>query len=425
MNDAASEALVVGIDVGGTKIVAGAVRGTEVLDTVEHPTDVSSGEAVLDGIETTVREVLENGGRPTGVGIGVPSQIDYAAGRVLSSVNIPVNGVYLRDDLSERLGLPVFLDNDANCAALAEAELAEGGPVDHLVMLTLGTGVGGGVVIDGRVFRGAIGLGAELGHLVIESDGPECPGSCPNRGCLEALCSGQALSRDAGALAAERPDSRLAELARKRGGPPTGADAVTAAREEDSDALALFERFGTALGVGMASLMNVFEPEQLVVGGGLSNVADLYLPRATEEARSRVLPEIGARVKISVASSGAQAGLIGGAKARGHRGSTTEVGRRSAQPGEAAWASLGFRARGPPPASQLRLPGNGARPVLSARRHGRLKPSRDPERRSKGGITRPAPGTRVRASDRRSVSGPIPRGGKSVLVAIALTSFPL
>jgi glucokinase len=322
---AGEEPLVVGIDVGGTKIVAGAVRGTEVLETVEHPTDVSSGQAVLDGIETSVREVMRGEERPTGVGIGVPSQIDYAAGRVLSSVNIPLTGVYLRDDLSERLGLPVFLDNDANCAALAEAELAEGGAVGHLVMLTLGTGVGGGVVIDGRVFRGAIGLGAELGHLVIDREGPACPGACPNRGCLEALCSGQALARDAGSLAAERPDSRLAELAREHGRPPVGADAVTAARERDTDALALFERFGTALGVGMASLMNVFEPEQLVVGGGLSNVADLYLSRATDEARARVLPEIGARVKIAVARSGAWAGLIGAARLALTEGARAEM----------------------------------------------------------------------------------------------------
>ncbi|MBA3422381.1 MAG: ROK family protein, partial [Thermoleophilaceae bacterium] len=213
MGDATSpEPLVVGVDVGGTKIVAGAVRGTEVIETVERPTDVSNADAVLSGIQTAVQEISERDEPPSAVGIGVPSQIDFAAGRVLSSVNIPVAGVHLRNDLSARLGVAVYLDNDANCAALAEAELAEGGPVGHLVMLTLGTGVGGGVVIDGRVFRGATGLGAELGHLVIDSEGPECPGNCPNRGCLEALCSGQALARDAGALAAAEPDSRLAGL---------------------------------------------------------------------------------------------------------------------------------------------------------------------------------------------------------------------
>jgi glucokinase len=308
------EPVIVGVDVGGTKTIAGAVRGTELLGTVEHPTDISSAESVVSGIETAVREIVEHNEPPVAVGIGVPSQIDYAAGRVLSSVNIPLTGVHLRDDLAERVGLPVYLDNDANCAALAEADLADGGPVGNLVALTLGTGVGGGIVIGGRVFRGATGLGAELGHVVIEAEGPECPGRCPNRGCLEALCSGQALARDAGALAAERPDSRLAELARERGGSPTGADAVTAAREGDAAALDLFERFGTALGVGIASLMNVFEPERVVLGGGLSAVAALYLPRAEEEALSRGLPEIAARVKIAAAKSGARAGLIGAAR---------------------------------------------------------------------------------------------------------------
>ena len=307
----ALEPLVAGVDVGGTKILAATVRGTEVGETVERPTDVSHADAVLEAIETAVREVAERGEPPAAVGLGLPSQIDYVPGRVLGSVNIPVAGVDLRDDLSARLGVPVYLDNDANCAALAEAELAEGGPVRHLVMLTLGTGVGGGVVVDGRIFRGASGLGAELGHLVIESDGPECPGNCPNRGCLEALCSGQALARDAGALAAARPDSRLAG---ERGRPPTGADVVTAAREGDPDALGLFERFGTWLGIGMAGLMNVFEPERLVIGGGLSAVADLYLPEAEQEARRRVLPQIGARVETSVVGTGALAGVIGAAR---------------------------------------------------------------------------------------------------------------
>ncbi|CAA9506909.1 MAG: hypothetical protein AVDCRST_MAG45-1657 [uncultured Solirubrobacterales bacterium] len=308
------EPLVVGVDVGGTKIVAGTVRGTEVIDSVEQPTDVSSAEAVLSGIEAAVREFTERDEAPTAVGIGVPSQIDFAAGRILASVNIPVTGVPLREDLSERLGLPVHLDNDANCAALAEAELAEHGPVRHLVMLTLGTGVGGGVVIDGQVFRGASGLGAELGHIVVQGDGPECPGSCPSRGCLEALCSGQALARDAGALAAARPDSRLAELARERGGPPAGTDVVVAAEEGDPDALGLFERFGTWLGVGMAGLLNAFEPELIAVGGGLSRVAELYLPRAEAEARARVLPAIEERARIAVARSGAGAGLLGAAR---------------------------------------------------------------------------------------------------------------
>ena len=314
--------LVVGVDVGGTKMIAGAVRGVDVLETIERATDVSSGEAVIAGIETAVTDLSDRCGPPGAVGIGLPSQIDFAAGRVLASVNIPVAGVALRDGLGERLAVPVHLDNDANCAALAEAQAAEGGPVDHLVMLTLGTGVGGGVVIDGRVFRGASGLGAELGHLVVQSDGPECPGSCPNRGCLEALCSGQALARDAAALAAEQPASRLAQLGRERGGPPSAIDAEQAAQEGDPAALALFERLGTWLGVGMAGLLNAFEPQLLVIGGGLSRAASLYLPRAEQEARRRALPEIAERVAIRVARAGATAGLLGAARLAATEGVT-------------------------------------------------------------------------------------------------------
>jgi glucokinase len=311
---AAPDPLAVGVDVGGTKIVAGAVRGGDLLGAVEQPTDVTSERTVIAGIESAAREAIAAHGEPVAVGVGVPSQIDFVAGRVLTSVNIPLAGEPLRDDLAARLGVPVFLDNDANCAALAEAHAAEGGPIDHLVMLTLGTGVGGGVVIGGRVFRGRTGLGAELGHLVIEADGPECPGACPSRGCLEALCSGQALAREARTLAAAHPDSRLAALARERGGPPAGADVVAAAREGDADALSVFDRFGTYLGVGMAGLMNAFEPELLVIGGGISRVADLYLARAVEEARSRALPPIAERVRIALARTATAAGLLGAAR---------------------------------------------------------------------------------------------------------------
>ena len=316
---AGPERLVVGIDVGGTKIVAGALRGGELLGAVEHPTDTSSERAVIAGIESAAREAIAAHRPPLAVGVGVPSQIDFATGRVLTSVNIPLAGEPLGEDLTRRLRVPVVVDNDANCAALAEAHLAG---VDHLVMLTLGTGVGGGVVVDGRVFRGASGLGAELGHLVIETEGPECPGACPNRGCLEALCSGQALARDAAAIAVAGPESRLAALARERGGPPAGVDVVVAAGEGDADALRLFERFGTSLGVGMSGLMNAFEPELLAVGGGLSRVADLYLPRAVEEARGRALPTIAERVRIEVARGGPEAGLLGAARL-----AASEVGR--------------------------------------------------------------------------------------------------
>jgi glucokinase len=215
--------------------------------------------------------------------------------------------VPLREELGRRFGIPVFVDNDANCAALAEAHIVG---ESHLVMLTLGTGVGGGVVIDGLTFRGAHGLGAELGHMTINPDGPPCPGNCPNHGCLEAYCSGQALERDATQLARDRPDSPLAGRL-GRDGKVSGRELVAAADEGDPDALLLMENFARMLGVGIATCVNVFEPERIAIGGGVGAVSHLFLDRAVQEAAARALPTLWRRVTIALAQAGADAGVIG------------------------------------------------------------------------------------------------------------------
>jgi glucokinase len=165
-------------------------------------------------------------------------------------------------------------------------------------------------VIDGSIFRGATGLGAELGHVVIAHDGPECPGACPNHGCLEALCSGMALERDATAFATEHPDSRLGKL-HAEAGEIRGRDVVAAAEDGDPDSLRLFEQLGTYLGVGLAGAINTFEPEYIVIGGGLSQGAPFFLDRAREEAESRALPASLEKVSIRLAQAGPKAGLIG------------------------------------------------------------------------------------------------------------------
>ena len=304
--------LSVGVDVGGTKIAAAAVSRTSVISRHEQPT-VLDAEGILGDIEAAARSAIDDAGGPvTAVGIGVPSQVHFASGRVMASVNIPLEGFELREELGSRLGLPVYVDNDGNCAALAEAHLAEGGAARHLVMYTMGTGVGGGVVIDGLVFRGATGLGAELGHVVIQADGPECPGNCPNRGCMEALCSGLALERDATQLGRERPESPLGRIVAEKGR-VTGRETVAIARSGDADAGRLLERVGTWLGVGIANAINSFEPEWVVVGGGLSAALDLFLDRAIDEARSRALPAGLHGVRIAAARGGAAAGVIGAA----------------------------------------------------------------------------------------------------------------
>jgi glucokinase len=299
--------VVLGVDVGGTKVAVAAVEGVAVREALEEPTVTDTTEALLDGIEKVVRGMIDKVGEPEAIGIGVPSQIEFSTGTVETSVNIPLSGVPLREELGRRFGVPVFVDNDANCAALAEAHIVG---EDHLVMLTLGTGVGGGVVIAGQTFRGAHGLGAELGHMTLNPDGPPCPGNCPNRGCIEAYCSGQALERDATELATDKPGSRLAE-AIGDDGKVSGPELVQAAEEGDPDARFIFDNFARMLGVAIAGYVNVFEPGRLTIGGGLSRASHLFLDRAIQEANARALPALLTRTRIALAEGGADAGVIG------------------------------------------------------------------------------------------------------------------
>ena len=280
---------VLGIDVGGTKVEIASVVDGRALEPRQIPTPLESSSALIDGIEALAREVIEGDGPPEAIGVGVPSQIDFATGTVVASVNIPLEGVPLRDELERRFDVPVFVDNDANVAALAEAvEIGS----RNLLMLTLGTGVGGGVVIDGRTFRGASGRGAELGHMVVDANGRKCPGkTCPNTGCIEAYCSGSAL-----------------EIASGR----KGREVVAAARKGDEEALGYLSELGVWLGVGIASFVNMFEPENIVIGGGLgASSSDLFLDTAIAEGRRRALRAGFERVTFSLAKRGSDAGVIG------------------------------------------------------------------------------------------------------------------
>jgi len=303
---------VFGVDVGGTKVAAALVRDARVHHLVERPTDLSSPAALIEGIVGTVAEAAQRAGTPEAVGIGMPSQIDFATGTVLASVNIPLEGVPLREDLGGALGAPVYVDNDANCAALAEAQMVPDPPARHLVMLTLGTGVGGGVIVDGRIERGHTGLGGELGHAILDGraalEAAE-PGF-PRPGSLEWMCSGRGLERAATAAAEANPRGSLGEVLGERG-QVTGRDAVAVAKQGDSEALALFERHGRWLGLGIAGVVNTFEPQHVVIGGGLSRAAELFLDAACEEAARHALPALWRRVSIRLAGAGADAGVIG------------------------------------------------------------------------------------------------------------------
>ena len=303
---------VLGIDVGGTKVAVAVIEGAKAVEAVEHPTDLSSAEALIAGIEAAVSEVTAKAGRPDAVGVGMPSQIDFATGTVLASVNIPLEGVPLREELGARFGVPVYVDNDANCAALAEAQLVPDPPAQHLVMLTLGTGVGGGIVIDGQIERGHSGLGAELGHVLVDGRATleaREPGF-PRPGSLEWMCSGTGLERAATAAAKANPAGALGRLLADTGR-VKGRDAVAVAQGGDEEALAVFESHGRWLGLGIAGVVNTFEPERVVIGGGLSRAADLFFETACAEAERNTLPALWARTSVGLARGGADAGVIG------------------------------------------------------------------------------------------------------------------
>jgi glucokinase len=291
---------VIGVDVGGTKILAGVVdRSGEVLRARETPTPTGSQDDFLAGLEQAVDALLAEHNGVRAIGLGMPSLIDQRSGEAIASVNIPLAGVAIRDRMGARFSLPIGLDNDANAAAIAEWECGAGRGTQHMVMLTLGTGVGGGLILDGHPYRGASGAGAELGHIVVLEGGPPCQGNCNGHGHLEALVSGGAANRVAREVLGPGSDSHEL-LSRARAGDAKAAAEVTA--------------MGRHLGSGIASLANIFEPELVVLGGGFAAAAaDLLVPPAREIFAVEALVGIRERVRIEPAMLGVQAGLVGAA----------------------------------------------------------------------------------------------------------------
>jgi glucokinase len=268
-------------------------------------------------VDQLAREVEERLTPETvAVGVGIPSAIEFATGTAKSGVNVPLQGVPLRNLLTDRLGRPVFVDNDANAAALAEAWDGARLVTRNLVMFTIGTGVGGGVVLDGRLFRGATGAGAELGHILIgldlERGAPRPAANFPQPGSLETLAAGTALDRLAQDAARANPGGRLGRIAAE-GGRVTGVDVVDSAHEGDEESVGLLRVLGERLGIGIASAINLFDPEEVVVGGGAARAGELLLGPARETARGYVLTGVGERTQIRLARHGAQAGVYGAA----------------------------------------------------------------------------------------------------------------
>jgi glucokinase len=246
------------------------------------------------------------------VGFGIPSLLDFDAQTSVSSVHLPLDGVPFRDVMAERLGLPVLVDNDVNLAALAEQRVGVARGASVVVMLTLGTGIGGAIVIDGRVFRGADGGAGELGHVTVDYDGPPCQGGCPNRGCLEVMASGTAIGREGERVARELPASGLGR-ALAEGVPVTGELVSDLAARGDVEAIRVLDLIGRRLGAGIVGIVNTFNPEFVVIGGGASRAGELLLEPARRVVAECALRPSRDTARIVPAALGEDAGMIGAA----------------------------------------------------------------------------------------------------------------
>lgn len=286
----------IGVDVGGTKILAGVVdREGNVARRLERSTPRGSQDDVLAELDSVVEALLADDG-VAALGFGIPSTIDQRVGRAVSSVHIPLADIDFRDRMAERFGLPVGIDNDGNAAAIAEWRFGAGRGTSHMVLMTLGTGIGGGLILDGRPYRGSIGAGAELGHIVVDYGGVPCGEGCSGRGHLEAVAAGPAAD----------------EAARRRLGEGSSArDLVLAARNGDSGAREDLAELGRRLGAGIASLVNVFNPEVVVLGGGFAAARDLILEPARETLAREGLRPARDLVRIEWATLGPEAGMVG------------------------------------------------------------------------------------------------------------------
>jgi len=325
---------VIGVDLGGTKVIAASLRDGKLAEGRMEPTDLSSPDRLLDQLVEMVQG--ERRGALYAVGIGVPSVVDFDTGRVVSSVNVPLADVPLRHVLEERLGVPVFVDNDATVAALAEAHDEELRLVAHnLVMLTIGTGIGGGLVLGGRIYRGATGGAGELGHTIVglrmDDDVPAAT-RFPQPGSLESLAAGHALDRLAAQTASASPESALGRMSAE-GRKVLGGDAVQAARDGDGAAARIVKLWAHRAGIGIANAINTFDPDEVVLGGGGTRAGRSLLEPARRVALGYVLPGLGERTRIRLARHGVRAGVLGAALLGVHEleqapaGSVTGVGR--------------------------------------------------------------------------------------------------
>ena len=310
----ATVALAIGVDIGGTKVAAGVVdEHGAIVATSRRDTPSQDPSKIEEIIGDVVRE-LQAAHDVEAVGVGAAGFVDAARSTVIFAPNLAWRDEPLRAAVEARCGLPVVVENDANAAAWAEARFGAGRGQDYLVILTLGTGLGGGLVVDGQLYRGRLGVAAEFGHLTVEPGGRRC--GCGGRGCWERYASGRALVREAQELASISPAiaARLLELAGGRPEAITGLAVTQAAQDGDEAALEAFRVVGTWLGHGMASLAAVLDPGMFVLGGGVSAAGELVREPAARTLQERITARAYREVPgVRLAELGPEAGIVGAA----------------------------------------------------------------------------------------------------------------
>lgn len=304
--------VVLATDLGGTNLRMAAVDrvGKVLYRTKERTPRSHDGKAILDAIVSMGEECREKLGSDAlaAVAAAVPGTIEFDSGVVTAAPNLPeLNGLRMAADLSERLGLPAVLENDANAAAIGEHWLGAAKGVDNFVMVTLGTGVGGGIFVHGKVVRGKDGTAGEIGHINVEPNGHPC--GCGSHGCVEQYASGRAVVRIAEGFAKKHPESKLNEIDEM-----TSEAVYEAAVEGDAQALEVFRIQGSYLGLMLAGLINTLNPESIVIGGGVSGGWDLFIPHLRAEIIARCYKEPAQRVNIVRSELGDDAGILGGVR---------------------------------------------------------------------------------------------------------------
>lgn len=304
-------------DLGGTytKVALVNTNGEFKLEAT-RPTSVKSAKDLVDNACSLIDELLAAAGLKAkdvdGIGFGVAGLVDFRTGVVVSAPNLPLRNTPVKRLIEDRFRRPVAVDNDAAAAILGEARFGAGKGLKDLVMVTIGTGIGGGIIIDGELYRGATGSAGEIGHMVIDMNGPAC--RCGNQGCFEALASGRAIAiRARSAVRATGGKSLIMKLAKGDLKAVTGELVAQAAAEDDRAAIAVLKETGRIVGVGLANVVNIFNPEMIVLGGGVMEGDKVILREALTEVKRCALQANREAVKIVKSSLGAKAGLLGAA----------------------------------------------------------------------------------------------------------------